>query len=418
MIVKLHSQRLQTVEEIRSFLDGATTFDFEPQSRKESYQWICDSLRQLRYPLLGKADRGVVKAYLEKVSGLSRAQVTRLIRQYRDSGHIRDRRGRPANAFCRRYTPEDVALLVETDTLHGNLSGPATRKLCERAFAVFGDTRYQRLATLSNGHLYNLRHSDPYQRQRRHFQKTRYTAVRIGERRKPRPDGRPGFLRVDTVHQGDQDGIKGLYHINAVDEVTQMQAVVSVQRISESYLIPALHELLQAFPFTLQGFHSDNGSEYINQQVARLLQKLHIEQTKSRPRQTNDNALVEGKNGSVIRKHLGYEHISQRFAQPVNHFLIHYLNPYLNYHRPCLFAKEEINQKGKQIRKYPDSLIQTPYQKLRSLPDAEQYLKPGITFKILDDFAHQYSDNEAARRLNKARNKLFLSFNISQNHAA
>ncbi len=416
--MKLHSQRLQTVEEIRSFLNGATTFDFEPQSREESYPWICDSLRQLRYGALSKADRGVVKAYLEKVSGLSRAQITRLIRQYRDSGRIRDRRGRPANAFCRRYTPEDVALLVETDTLHGNLSGPATRKLCERAFSVFGDTRYRRLAAISNGHLYNLRHSDSYQRQRRHFQKTRYTPVRIGERRKPRPDGRPGFLRVDTVHQGDQDGIKGLYHINAVDEVTQMQAVVCVQRISESYLIPALHQLLDAFPFTLQGFHSDNGSEYINRQVAKLLQKLQIEQTKSRPRQSNDNALVEGKNGSVIRKHLGYEHISQRFAQPVNHFLTNDLNPYLNYHRPCLFAKEEINNQGKQIRKYPDSLIQTPYEKLRSLPHAQQYLKSGITFKILDDFALQYSDNEAARRLNKARNKLFLSFNKTQNYAA
>ncbi len=416
--MKLHSQRLQTVEEIRSFLNGATTFDFEPQSRKESYSWIFDSLRQLRYGALSKADRGAVKAYLEKVSGLSRAQITRLIRQYRDSGRIRDRRGRPANAFCRRYTPADVALLVETDTLHGNLSGPATRKLCERAFSVFGDTRYRRLAAISNGHLYNLRHSDSYQRQRRHFQKTRYTPVRIGERRKPRPDGRPGFLRVDTVHQGDQDGIKGLYHINAVDEVTQMQAVVCVQRISESYLIPALHQLLDAFPFTLQGFHSDNGSEYINRQVAKLLQKLQIEQTKSRPRQSNDNALVEGKNGSVIRKHLGYEHISQRFAQPVNHFLTNYLNPYLNYHRPCLFAKEEINNQGKRIRKYPDSLIQTPYQKLRSLPHAQQYLKSGITFKILDDFAHKYSDNEAARRLNKARNKLFLSFNKSQSHAA
>ena len=354
------------MEEIRSFLNGAITFDFEPQSRRESYQWICGSLRQLRYSLLGKADRGVVKACLEKVSGLSRARITRLIRQYRNTGRIRDHRARPANAFSRRYTPADVALLVKTDTLHGTLSGPATRKLCERAFAVFGDTRYRRLAAISNGHLYNLRHSDSCQRQRRHFQKTRYTPVRIGERRKPRPEGRPGFLRVDTVHQGDQDGIKGLYHINAVDEVTQMQVVVCVQRISESHLIPALQELLQAFPFNLQGFPSDNGSEHINRQVARLLQKLHIEQTKSRPRQSNDNALVEGKNGSVIRKHLGYEHISQHFAQPVNHFLIHYLTPYLHYHRPCLFAKETVNQKGKRIRTYPDSLIMTPYQKLRS----------------------------------------------------
>jgi transposase InsO family protein len=69
---------------------------------------------------------------------------------------------------------------------------------------------------------------------------------------------------------------------------------------------------MEAFPFVIQGFHADNGSEYINQRVAERLNKLLIEFTKSRSRPTNDNALVESKNGAVVRKHLGYAHIPQK----------------------------------------------------------------------------------------------------------
>jgi len=296
--------------------------------------------------------------------------------------------------------------------------GPATRKLCERAFALFGDSRFERLARISNGHLYNLRHSSGYQRQRRHVDKTRPTPVKIGERRKPFPNGRPGFLRVDTVHQGDLDGIKGLYHINAVDEITQMQVIVSVEKISERFLLPALQQLLETFPFVILGFHADNGSEYINAHVARLLEKLRIELTKSRARQTNDNALVESKNGSVVRKHLGYSHIPSHLAQRVNDFTVHVLTPYLNFHRPCLFPEEIVDAKGKRKKRYPYANLMTPFDKLKSLPQASQYLKPGITFKQLDDIAMQHSDNEAARLLNEARATLFRSINKAQKPAA
>jgi transposase InsO family protein len=418
MIVKLHSQRLHTLQEIRAFLAGSEPLNFSIPARDEAYGWIENALRQLGYSRLGKADRGLVRDYLIKVSGLSRAQITRLIKQFRETGHVRDRRGRPANAFVRRYRPVDVALLAEVDALHGTLSGPATRKLCERSYHVFGDVRFERLAHISNGHLYNLRHSAGYRRRRRHVDKTRPSQVRIGERRKPFPDGRPGFLRVDTVHQGDLDGIKGLYHVNAVDEVTQMQAIVSVERISERYLLPALAQLLDAFPFVILGFHADNGSEYINRQVAGLLEKLRIELTKSRARQTNDNALVESKNGSVVRKHLGYEHIPGRYAQQVNEFTVNVLSPYLNFHRPCLFPEEVVDAKGKRKKRYPYANLMTPYDKLKSLPDADQYLKAGVTFEQLDDIAMECSDNEAARHLNKARDILFREINRSRKPAA
>ena len=126
-------------------------------------------------------------------------------------GRIEDRRRAPAVPFARRYTTEDIRLLAEMDALHGTLSGTTTRKLCERAFQVYGDARYERLAGISNGHLYNLRQHKTYRNTRGSFDKTRPAKVNIGERKKPLPAGRCGYLRVDSVHQGDLDGIKGVY---------------------------------------------------------------------------------------------------------------------------------------------------------------------------------------------------------------
>ena len=232
------------------------------------------------------------------------------------------------------------------------------------------------------------------------------------------PDGCPGYLRVDSVHQGDLDGIKGVYLINAVDEITQFQAVFAVERISEAYLLPVLEAMMDAFPFVIRSFHSDNGSEYINHQVAKLLEKLRIEQTKSRSRQTNDNALAESKNASTVRKYLGYSHIPQNFASQVNTFTVEVLSPYLNFHRPCHFPSEYPDKKGKIRKRYCYQDMMTPYEKFRSLPEAEGYLKPGITLKKLDAFAAQCSDNDAAQLLNQARAELFQSINKSQQSAA
>ena len=136
----------------------------------------------------------------------------------------------------------------------------------------------------------------------------------IGERRKPNPEHKPGYLRVDTVHPGDLDGIKGVYHINAVDQETQWQVLGATAQISEAWLIPVLEAMLRQFPFRILGFHSDNGSEFINYTVAKLLNQLLVEQTKSRPRHSNDNGLAEAKNGAVIRKHMGYGHIAAEHA--------------------------------------------------------------------------------------------------------
>jgi transposase InsO family protein len=299
-------------------------------------------------------------------------------------------------------------LLAHTDSLHGSLSGLATKKLMERAWRLFGDPRYERLALISVAHLYNLRQRKIYLQRRQVWTKTRPVTVPIGERRAPRPDNRPGYLRVDSVHQGDQDGLKGIYHINAVDCVTQFEAVATCERISEAFLIPVLEELLHSFPFKILGFHTDNGSEYINRHVAEMLNKLLIEeQTKSRSRHSNDNAQAESKNGSIVRKHLGYSHIPQRFATLVNAFCRDQLNPYINFHRPCLFAETITDAKGRQRERYPYKLMMTPYEKLKSLTDAQQFLKPGISFAYLDALSSSISDNEAAQLLNNARATLF-----------
>ena len=398
---------LTTLDQLRDFLSGTQAVAFSVLGDKDaSYRWIQGELVRFRYLTCTRQDKGVLIRYLMKVSGYSRQQLTRLVAQYRDTGQLK-RRQRTVAGFASRYTAEDIRLLAATDERHETPCGPAVKKLCERAYTVFGQQEYQRLATISVSHLYNLRRSTTYTRQRRHFEKTRPKVSSIGERRKPRPDGKPGYIRIDTVHQGDQDRQKGVYHINAVDEVLQWEVVCSVEKISERYLIPALEQMLEAFPFKVLGFHSDNGSEYINSQVAKLLDKLHVEFTKSRSRHSNDNALAESKNAAVVRKQFGYSHIPQRWASQINAFNREHLNPYINFHRPCFFPETRTDAKGKERKIYRYENLMTPYDKLKSLPNAKDYLKPGETFEILDTAAHQISDNQAAEQLQKARQKLF-----------
>ena len=400
---------LTTLSQLEDFLAGTQPVTFSVLSTKDDcYQWIQTSLVTFEYLTLSKPHKGLVIRYLLKISGYSRQQLTRLIQQYRQTGRV-TRRQRTVQGFARRYTPEDIRLLAAMDERHDTPSGPAIKKLCERACQLFGEAEYQRLATISIGHLYNLRKSQGYRRQRRSVEKTRSTRSTIGERRKPHPAGQPGFLRIDTVHQGDWDKQKGVYHINAVDEVTQFQEVCMVEKISEAALLPALDELLAAFPFLIRGFHSDNGSEYINGRVAALLGKLFIDFTTFRARQTNDNALVESKNGAVVRQLFGHAHIPQRWASRINVFNQEHLTPYLNFHRPCFFPETRTDPKGKEHKVYHDETMMTPYEKLKSLPQAETHLKPGITFEILEATAHRLSDNHAADLLQKARQHLFTT---------
>ena len=407
----MNDERLKTIEQVKEFLAGSEVLDFGGVSVEERYQWIQEVLVRFKYCQLKRAEKGVIRRYIEKVSGYSRAQVSRLIREYTQRGRLRKAHYK-RHRFPRRYTTADVALLARTDELHDYLSGPATKKIMEREWELYGHSDFRNISRISVAHLYNVRRSHLYRTITKRYTGTRPAVARIAERAKPAPGGRPGHIRTDTVHQGDCNGEKGVYHINAVDEVTQWEIIASVEKISESYLVPILESMLDGFPFVIRGFHSDNGSEFINKTVAALLNKLLIRFTKSRPRHTNDNGLVESKNGSVVRKHLGYAYIPQACAEPLNQYNSDFLNPYINFHRPCFFPVSVTDHRGKVKKTYPYQEVMTPYEKFKSLSAAEGYLRPGVTMEKLDDIASQMSDNEFAERMVKARSNLF--HNISR----
>jgi len=404
LIISMEETKWLSLEEIQAFLAGSEAIKFSAVGRKEVYGWVERVLVGYEYAGLGKAEKGLVRRYLEKMTGLSRAQVTRLIAAYRAKGRVKAATYR-RHRFVTRYSGSDVDLLAYVDKAHGNLSGPATRRILGREHAVHGIAAYERLAGISVAQIYRLRATAAYRKSNVSYEPTRPTVIRIGERRKPVPGGRPGYLRIDTVHQGDFEGAKGVYHVNAVDEVTQWQIMAATPRISEWWMIPLLEAILEQFPFPIRGFHSDNGSEYINRDVAGLLGKLLIEQTKSRSRHSNDNGLVEAKNGAVIRKHLGYGYIDAQHAGVITGFYREHLNPYVNFHRPCAVPEQRHLGNGRIERVY--RRWATPYELLREVEGWESGLRPDLAAEQLEAQAMAQSDTEAALEMQRAKRELF-----------
>jgi hypothetical protein len=406
-----------SLEQIRAFLAGSGEVRFAGQRRAEVYAWVERTLVRHAYASLGRADKGVMRQYLARMTGLSRAQVTRLIAAQRKTGHVKAT-AYQRTRFAARYTAGDVRLLAVpsqsplsnrrdlayVDQAHGNLSGPATKRILEREYFEYGQAAYARLSAISVAQIYRFRNSAAYRQRNTTYQPTRPTVIPIGERRKPQPHGLPGYLRIDTVHQGDHDGVKGIYHINAVDEVTQWEIVAATPQISELWLIPLLETMLAQFPFVIRGFHSNNGSEFINYMVAKLLGKLLIEQTKSRAQHSGDNGLVEAKNGAVIRKHLGFGHIGAQHAEAVDAFHREHLNPYVNFHRPCAVPRVIIAANGKRRRIY--TRWATPWELLQEAPRCESLLRPDVTLAGLQQFAQLQSDTDAALEMQRAKRQL------------
>ncbi|MFH1457227.1 MAG: integrase [Patescibacteria group bacterium] len=378
---------------------------FKSKSKVERNEWIENILRQHKYFQLLRPEKTIVRQYIQTMTGLSRQQLTNLVADYKRRGTLKPKESK-RHKFPKKYDLEEIALLAEVDNAHSCLSGPATMQIIREDYEMFLKTEYEKLKDLSVSHLYRLRTTRRYHEKVKVFEKTRPTKVPIGERRKPEPSDKPGYVCVDTVHQGDKMGEKGAYHINLVDMVTQYEFIGSVEAISEQFMKPILEELLKKFPFTVIEFHADNGSEYINQVVAKLLNKLLIQLTKSRPRHSNDNGLVETKNGAIVRKHMGYIHIPRGKAEIVNKFYSEWFNDYLNYHRACAFPKITIDKRGKEKRTYPHDKYQTPYAKLKSLEKAEQYLRDGITFKDLDEVAYAMSHTDYAIHMQQAKQKM------------
>lgn len=403
MTIRMSNLERLTLAEMEEFVATSRQVAWSAVEPGSGYKLIEGVLKAQQYRRLNKGQRGVVRRFLAKITALSRAQLTRLIRRWMDTRRIERKPARRPN-FRRRYTDTDIASLAEVDAAHEDLSGPAVRHLCQRAWTVYGEEKFQRLAGISASHIYNLRRSMAYRKIRVRVEPTKGSKVSIGERRQPDPKGRPGYLRVDTVHQGQHDGKAGIYHLNAVDTVTQWQVVGSTETISEQHLIPVMEAMLHQFPFRILGFHCDNGSEFLNYKVVQLLTKLLVgEFTKSRAYRTTDNALVEGKNGAVVRKQIGYGAIGAEHAEAFQKFYTAYFNPYLNFHRPCGYATVATDGRGKRKRTYRHKDYQTPYEKLMSLKDWKQYLKTGVTAEMLQRHATGVSDTEAARRMQKAK---------------
>ena len=408
----MNTNRIVSIEDIEEFLKESDNLEFEINSRKEKYELISNTLVKIHYRQLGKKNKKKVKKYLILLTGYSSKQLKRLINLWK-SGRLLANLNSPSNrnTFPCKYGPTEIELLAKADKNLHYPNGYALKENLEREFNIFKKEEYSIISQISVSHIYNIRKkSSQYKSLTMHYTKTNPTNIPIGQRKKPYPDSKPGYLRVDSVHQGDFNGVKGVYHINMVDEVTQWEIVGCVPQITEEFMEPLLKELIKQFPFKIINFHSDNGAEYINYSVSEILDSLIIKQTKSRSRRSNDNALVESKNGAVIRKFIGRNHIAKRFAKAINDFYYKYFNVFLNYHRVCSFSTDYVNKKGKIRKKYDTYL--TPYDKLKSLKNPEQYLKEGITFAELDKIAYAESDIEFGRKIREAKKELFRKFKI------
>ena len=407
-------KNLLTIEDLIGFIKSVKKIELRADLNvKDRAIWIKKRLLRFKYIKLNRKEKGIVKEYLKLITGLKDRTIKSHIMAYTKCKTIGDRYKR--NCFTKKYTKEDEELLAETDNLHSRLNGIATRMICKKMYKE-GDNSYKNLSEISTAHLYNLRKTNIYKNVSTTVSKTQAVNRNIGERKKPQPKGLPGFIRVDTVHQGDLNGEKGVYHINLVDEVTQWDVMIAVEGISEEFLIEAIEGAMSYFPFEIINFHSDNGSEFINYKIAGMLNRMLIKQTKSRSRHSNDNGLVESKNGSIIRKHLGHWHIPRKFANNINEFYIKYMIPYVNFYRPSAFPVKTLLDNGKIKISYPEEEYKTPLEKLLSLDNCENLIKKGLSKQILLDLANTQSPNQAAKILQKEKKKLLnLVISIPKN---
>jgi hypothetical protein len=144
LTIKMNHNREMSREEIRAFLQASEGVQFAGEKKEEVYNWVNGFLQAQRWEQLGRADRGLVRRYMEKTTGLSHAQIARLITQYGQAGEVRLKRSR-RRRFPTVYSSADVALLAQVDEAHETLSGPATQKILQRQFHDYGDPAYQRL---------------------------------------------------------------------------------------------------------------------------------------------------------------------------------------------------------------------------------------------------------------------------------
>ncbi len=398
MKVIMDDMRFTDVKQLAAFLQGNQKLVIQLSSLEEKYAFIRQTVKKFSYATLKRKEKHIVFLYIKKLTGYKKVQMHRLITRAQQGELTRQPYER--KSVYRLYPNADIKLLEKTDELHYRLNREATKEILRREFTLFHHNQFSHISQVSPSHIDNLRRTLAYRVS--WINGTKGRNVAIGKTEPPEANNAPGSLRIDTCHQRD------VYHIHAIDEITQWEVIVCVPQISESYLKPALELLLSEFPFIIFNFHSDRGSEFINKTVALLLNKLLINQTKSRSRHCNDNALIESKNGSILRKNMGYFHINKGMVGKINMFFTGYFIPYLNYHRPCGYVTEiKIDKKGRERKVYGH--YTTPYEKLKEVSKEQKknFLKPGQSFQELDILAYQMSDNDFAEIMREKQDKLF-----------
>src|SRR5438094_9092294 len=192
MVIDMNETRLNTVAQLRAFLNGTAAVQFQPgRNDVQRYDFIATVLKRFAYRRLRRRDKAVVLRYLERTTGYSRQQITRLVRRDRDGTTLAKRYRAPRAGFARKFGTADVKLLAQTDALHGTLSGPATKRLLQRAWQLFGDPRYERLASLSVAHLYTPRRPAASPPTRLPWTKPRGPSMPTADRPPPHPQRRP-----------------------------------------------------------------------------------------------------------------------------------------------------------------------------------------------------------------------------------
>jgi hypothetical protein len=406
MNIIMNDSKIVTFAQIEEIVKTVSITSFVFTSHTDTYAWINEVFNRFAYHTKGrtKKEKMLIRRYIKRYTTYSTSQITRLVREKKKTGTLTYSKGKKRHRYRKIYTPEDAKLLAEADNVYRRMSGDAMRAVFKDEYLVYEKKEYERLSNISHGQFYRLRETDAYKEKALTVGRTISVSRSIGIRKKPQPNGKPGFVRADTVHQGDLDGVKGVYHINLVDEVTQWEILICVDSITEHSMASVLQTAFLLFPFNILNFHSDNGGENINGSVSEVLQKLLIEQTKSRSGKCNDNALIESKNGSVVRKHMGHWHIPKYEAREINIFYRDCFNEFLNFHRMCAYPTTIISEHGKRKKIYEETM--TPIQKLLSIPNVLQYLREDITVQSLKEKMRRMSHLEYAKVMHEKKQKL------------
>lgn len=213
----------------------------------------------------------------------------------------------------------------------------------------------------------------------------------------------PGFLEIDLIaHCGESLIDTYINTLDAVDISTTWTEKQALMGKGERLTVKAFEALEKRFPFRILGIDSDNGSEFINWHFLRLTQERKITFTRSRAYRKNDQAHVEQKNFSTVRKIIGYRRLETEKQLTILNRIYKLLSDYLNFFLPTLklVRKETIGSKVKRIYGKP----KTPYLRILEHPDIPEDIKTNLRkkYQTLNPAALLREINKLGRELTKS----------------